>query len=145
MSRTVAWFVHASAILAGGTGLVWAWMRYLCEPADEFALTNHPLEPETKALHVVFAPALLFAVGMLWRTHVWGRIRNGHRPRRATGVALAALFVPMAASGYLLQTAVDETWREVWVWVHVATGIAWALGYAVHQLASRGERRAPRT
>lgn len=143
MTRGEAWLVHAGAILVGGTGLVYGWMRYFAEPADEFALANHPWEPQAHALHVVFAPLLVFACGLVWRDHVWGRVRNGFPARRRTGLLLFASFVPMVLSGYLLQTAVDETWRTVWIWTHVATSVAWLGGYAVHQLSPR-RKRAPR-
>ena len=139
MSRAVAWLVHASVALAGATGLVYGWMRYLVEPADEWAVVNHPLEPTVKALHILLVPLALFACGLVWRGHVWGRIRSGFRHRRRTGILLAALLLPMAASGYLLQVSTDETWRAVWMWTHGITGVAWVLAYLVHQLSGRGE------
>jgi len=139
VSRGVAWFVHVSVALAGATGLVYGWMRYVVEPQDEWAVVNHPLEPEVKALHVVLVPLAVFACGLVWRGHVWGRIRSGYPRRRRTGIALAALLLPMAASGYLLQVSTDEAWRALWMWTHGLTGVAWLLGYLVHQLSGRGE------
>jgi hypothetical protein len=137
LSRATAVFVHLATLLVGGTGLVFGWMRYFCEPADEFSLSNHPLEPSLEAWHIVSAPLLVFAVGLLWRAHVWGRIRAGLAAGRRTGIALALLVGPMTLSGYLLQTAVDASWRTVWLSVHLATGIGWLLGYGLHQRARR--------
>ena len=109
MSRVEAWFLHFATGLVGVTGLVYAWMLYLLVPADSFAVAHHPLQPLTQHLHVLTAPLLVFAVGLVWRRHVWGPYRLGLRDRRRTGITVAATFLPMAASGYLLQTAVDDT------------------------------------
>lgn len=141
MTRTEAWLNHVANALVGGTGLVYGWARYFGEPADEFALA-HPWQPHAQHLHVLFAPLLVFAGGLIWSRHVWSRVRSGFEPRRPTGLLLAASLFPMIASGYLLQIAVEETWRTVWVWIHVAVSCVWLAGYGVHQLSSRGARRA---
>jgi hypothetical protein len=44
------------------------------------------------------------------------------------------LLVPMIASGYLIQTAVDDGWRRAWVWVHLIASGLWLLGYLAHQV-----------
>ena len=139
MTRRVAWLVHLSTIVVGVTGLVYAWMLYFAEPADEFAIVNHPWQPHVLHLHVLAAPVCVFAVALIWRNHVWDRVRRGFPHRRATGLCLFASFVPMAASGYLLQTSVDETWRAIWMWLHLATSAVWLVAYGVHQLRPRSE------
>lgn len=136
------WVANA---LVAGTGFVYAWMAYLAESEDPDALVNHPLQPDVQHAHVLVAPLLVFAVGLVWRAHVWTRVRSGHRERRASGLALFGLFVPMCASGYLLQTAVDPGWREAWVWIHGATSLAWTLAFVAHQVARRRSRTAPGT
>lgn len=141
MSRSVARFVHVAVLAVAGTGLVYAWMAWLAQPEDEFAIVNHPWQPELQYWHVLAAPLLVFAVGLIWRSHVWASFRNPARPRRATGIALIALFAPMCVSGYALQVAHDPEWRSVWVWTHGITSIAWTLGYLVHQLAPKRQAR----
>lgn len=132
MTRPQVWLVHASNLLVGGTGLVYAWMLYLSEPVDEFALVNHPWQPEVQALHVVTAPLLVFAAGWIWSGHVLRHWRLGTPRGRRTGIALALLLAPMVASGYLLQTAREESWREAWIAVHLATSALWVLAALVH-------------
>jgi len=122
-------------LAVGGTGLVYAWMRYLVTPTDEWAVVNHPLQPLVQHLHVLAAPLLVFAVGLIWGGHVVAKLRNG-RPNRAAGIGLVALFLPMAASGYLLQVAVDPEWRRHWIWVHVAASLAWIVTFVVHQVGT---------
>ncbi len=138
MSRAQAWFSHVTTVLVGGTGLVYGWMRWFAEPADEFALVNHPWQPELQALHLLFAPLSVFAVGLLWSDHVWARVRGGHPGRRRGGLTLMALFFPMVARGYLLQVTTSDLWLRAWTWLHVATSIGWLVVYAAHQVAPRG-------
>jgi hypothetical protein len=139
LTRAAAWLAHSAAIAVGGTGLVYGWMRYVSEPDDEFALVNHPWEPDLRALHIVTAPLLVFACGLLWRAHVWGRIRAGFQSRRRTGILLAVLLAPMVASGYLLQVSTADVWRATWMWTHGVAGAMWALVYVAHQLTRRAE------
>jgi len=137
MSRPTAWLNHLAAAAVGGTGLVWAWMRYFVAPADEFALVNHPWEPQVASLHILSAPALIFATGLIWQNHAWAKIRTGLRTRRKTGLLLAISIFPMIASGYLLQTAVHETAREIWLWAHLATSGLWGVSYLTHHALRR--------
>jgi len=140
MSRAEAWLVHLSALAVGLTGLAYGWMRYLCEPVDEFAVAHHPLEPSTKAAHIIAAPFLVFALAWIGREHVWARIADGWRPRRTTGIALAVVFAPLALSGYFIQTV--DAGRDVWIWTHGLLGVVFVAGYAWHQLSPRAGRRA---
>ena len=63
MTRAEAWLQHLANVLVGGTGLVYGWMRYFAEPADEFSVVNHPWQPDLHSLHVITAPLLVFASG----------------------------------------------------------------------------------
>jgi len=133
MSRGQALFVHLANLAVSGTGLVYAWMRYLAEPADEWAVVNHPWQPHLQHLHVLSAPLLVFAMGVIWSAHVVGKMKNGGE-NRAAGVGLTAIFLPMAASAYLLQVAVDPGWRQTWMWVHVVASLLWVVAFVVHQV-----------
>ena len=143
MTRNEARNLHISTALVGLTGLVYAWMRYFAESEDEFSLVSHPWQPELQASHIITAPLLVFACGLVWRAHVWLRVKSGFRQRRKTGLVLAVLLAPMIVSGYALQVAVEELWRDVWIVTHVASSVIWLLVYLVHQLAPR--REAPAT
>ena len=101
-------------------------------------IPRRPREPLLKTLHILTVPLLVFAYGLLWRHHVWARIRAGFLRRRRSGMALAGLLLPMAASGYLLQVAVDPGWRRVWIWVHGVTACLWVALYLGHHLLAAG-------
>lgn len=138
MTRAEAWFLHASTLLVGATGLVYGWMRYFATSDDPFSLVDHPQQPLLRDLHIVFAPLLVFACGVVWLGHIWVRVRSDFPTRRRTGVLLACLVAPMIASGYLLQVTIDETWKTVWIWLHVASSLGWTAGLVVHLLTRRG-------
>lgn len=143
MSRGEAWSLHVSNVLVGGTGVVYAWMRYLAEPEDPFAVVNHPLQPLVQHLHILVAPLLVFVAGVIFKNHVWSRVVSGFKPRRRMGLTLGLTLVPMVVSGYLLQTTGDPAWNTIWVWVHVTTSALWVLGYALHLLTPRPQKPVP--
>ncbi len=132
-------FLHLSTLAIGLTGLAWAWMRYLWdagpEPMDPELLMEwtgiHPWEPTMRTLHLLAAPFSVFAVGVIWQSHVAPRIMKPWA-RRRTGLALVLLFGPMVLSGVLLQTASTADARTLWVWVHAITGGLWFFGYGAH-------------
>ena len=132
MNRALRWILHLSNLLVSGSGVVYAWMLYFAEPDDPFAVVNHPWQPHLQHLHVLAAPLLVFALGLIWNAHVLGKLGNG-RKNRVVGVGLTTLFLPMAASGYLLQVAVDPGWRQTWTWVHVASSLLWVVAFSAHQ------------
>ena len=141
MSRGQAIFLHLANLAVSGTGLVYSWMRYLLEPADEWAVVNHPWQPLVQHLHVLAAPLLVFAVGLIWSGHAIAKLRNGRRGR-ASGLGLLSLFLPMAASGYLLQVAVDPGWRRTWIWLHVVSSLLWVAAFAIHKVRALGRKAA---
>lgn len=133
MSRFEAWLGHLATILVGGTGLVYAWMRYLMAPIDPYAVVNHPLQPGVQHLHILTAPLLVFVAGQIWHRHAWAHWKRGVRQRRASGVSLGLTAIPMIVSGYLIQTTITDGWRTAWIVVHCATSGLWVAGYLVHQ------------
>lgn len=134
MTRTEAWFFHGANALVALTGSAYAITVWLIEPEDPYALVNHPLQPTFQHAHVLLAPLLVFALGLVWQRHAWARVRSGAKARRWSGLGLLALFVPMALSGYALQVCVEEAWRASWVAVHLVTSGLWVLATALHVL-----------
>lgn len=135
----------AANLLVGGTGLVYGWFRYFATSDDPFAVVNHPAQPLWQHLHIWLAPLLVLAVGHFLYHHALLYWRAGTTEGRRSGLSMLALAPPMIFSGYLLQTAVDETWRQVWIGLHVATSLLWLAGVGVHLLSHYASRRAETT
>jgi hypothetical protein len=132
VSRFEAWLFHVSNGLVVGSGLAYAWAAYLAESDDPLGAANHPLQPALQHAHILLAPLAIFAGGVIWKDHVWARVRSGTRPRRWSGLSLAITLAPMIASGYLIQVATQDAWRRAFVAVHLTTSALWIAGYAVH-------------
>lgn len=132
MSPWERWCVHLGTLLVGGTGVVYAVMLYFLEPVDPYSVVNHPWQPMIQHLHVWTAPLLVFGAGLIWRQHIWKHWKQSVQARRRSGLSLLLTLAPMVVSGYLIQTSVDATWRNVWVGVHVTASLLWLLGYAGH-------------
>lgn len=139
----------AAFAAAAGTGTVYAWMRHLVRPVDEFAVVNHPLQPLVQHLHVLLAPLLVFAVGLVWSGHVVARWREGRGGpmARVSGITAAAGFWLMVLSGYGAQVATGVAMRGFLGWLHLGAGLAWSAAVLAHLWIGRGRRaeRAPRS
>jgi len=132
MNRWDSWILHAANVLVVSTGIVYAVMRYLLKPVDEWAVINHPWQPHLQHLHVLTAPLLVFACGLIWNQHVAENLGRGGQRGRRSGPGLLFALVPMILSGYLIQTTVAESWRQAWIVVHLISSAAWTLAFVGH-------------
>jgi hypothetical protein len=143
MKRTFAALTHATVAAAAGTGFAYGWMLYFAEPADEFALVNHPWQPAMHLLHVVAVPAFVFTLGLLWPTHIAPKLASRASARRRSGNWLVATVLPMIASGYAVQVSVAPEWRTAWAWVHGVTSVLFTSAFAVHIVRRSGHAASP--
>ncbi len=132
LERALLW---GAAILVGSSGVILGIMKDLMDAPDPYAVVHHPLQPLFLKIHIVTAPLLVFAIGVVFTRHIWAQWRRGLRPGRRSGLWTLATVVPMVFSGYLIQTVTHEGWLLVFVVVHVTTGLAYLGGLAAHQLA----------
>lgn len=132
LSRSDKLLIHVSNVAVTGSGLAYAWMLYLLEPVDEFSILNHPWQDSMRNLHLWFAPLLVFGCAMVWKGHVWERLRTGRQRRRRSGLMMVIPLFPMIFSGYFLQTAVDESWRQTWLWMHLLSSGLWLIASIAH-------------
>lgn len=130
------WSVRLSStvVILSGVGFLWA--KYFVQPSDPFSVVNHPLEPWLLKAHVLSAPILVFALGLIAVRHVFVHIRRGVRTARPSGLLLVATIPPMVLSGYLLQVASGPTFLQVLVWTHIASSVLFAVGVVVHLVAA---------
>jgi thiamine biosynthesis lipoprotein len=135
MNRLESWLLHVSTILLAATGFVYAGMHYLMKPLDPFSVVNHPLEPYLFSAHVIIAPLLVLAFGMILHGHILFKIGTGSGTARKSGLVMIPTFVVMVISGYLLQIITSD-FRKTMVWVHLISGTVWAMFYLGHQLSS---------
>lgn len=140
MTRLERWIVWIAAGAVTATGTAYGILRYLLATTDEFGLVTHPAEPLALKLHVLTAPLLVFAAGMIAVRHVLAHLQQGVRTGRRSGVTALVAVVPMIASGYAIQVVTDERWIVALAWVHGVTGVGFALGAAAHFATLRSWR-----
>ena len=133
MSAFQKWLLWTSSALTTVTGLVYAWMKYLLEPVDPWAVINHPLEPWVLKAHILVGPVLVFAFGLIAVDHVWKHFRCRVPLGRKSGMSAGLSFAPMVVTGYLIQAVTHTGWLTALVVAHLATGLLYVLGLVVHQ------------
>jgi hypothetical protein len=132
MTALEKWLVLGAGGATAITGLVYAWMRYVLEPFDEFAVIHHPWEPFFLKAHILVSPILVFAVGSVAVTHAWRHFRGRIRLGRRTGILTAGIFAPMALSGFTIQTVTSPSWITSALWLHVVASGLFIVGVALH-------------
>lgn len=137
MSRFEKWSLWITTLLTTSSGLVYMWMKYILEPTDAWSVVNHPWQPLILKLHIVVAPFMVFALGMVTVAHVWRHYRNGLRPGRRTGIVTALAALPMILSGYLIQAITHVGLLKAVIVVHIGVGLLFVLGLGAHQLLVR--------
>ena len=140
MNRLEAWLLHVATVALTLSGLVYAFMHYLMKPTDPFSVVGNPWEPAVLKAHILVAPVLVLAIGLIAHTHILIKLGSGAQAGKWTGVSLIPLFLIMTFSGYALQT-VTETRRIIMI-LHFASGSLWFLVYLFHQFSAiRVKRR----
>jgi hypothetical protein len=126
--------LDAAMLLAGATGLICAWMRYCMKPADPFSVVSHPWQPAMIAAHVLAAPLLPVAFGLILREHVLNRYGDPRaRKARGSGLLLAISVAIVAASGYVVQVLTSSGSRRRVGLVHLAAGLLLLAAYGMHR------------
>lgn len=128
------WFLWISTALAGGSGAAYFWVAYTMEPARPWDAVNHPLQPWLLKAHVLTAPLLLFALGLVTANHIWRHFSEGAPGGRKTGVTAMLALVPMVSTGYLIQVVTHPGWLAAIGWAHVVTSALFLAGFLFHGL-----------
>ena len=136
--RRLLW---SSSLLTGLTGLVWFWMEHALEPAEPWAVINHPLQPWILKAHILVAPVMVFAVGLIAGDHIWRHFRQRVRAGRRSGLLAMAVLAPMILTGYLIQAITHPGWLSAVSWTHVATGALYLVALVGHHRIFRGRGR----
>jgi hypothetical protein len=132
------WFLWASSLATGASGVALWWMDRFMEPVSEWAVINHPLQPWMLKAHLLAAPMLVFALGLIAAGHIWRHFRARVRRARGSGVLTMWTLAPMVLSGYLIQVVTIPPALSALAWIHVGTGLAYLVGLACHSAALRG-------
>jgi hypothetical protein len=136
MKGTEEWTMRASCLLAGGTGLLYGYLKYFNQVQGEFGREPHALQAPLQHLHVLVAPLFVLALGMVLRGHALGMLRQGTGRGRASGLGLALLSAPMVLGGYGLQVVTSSAARVALAWVHGVASCLFIGVYLAHWLVA---------
>jgi len=141
MSPLGRWSLHAAAILTGGSGALYGWTRYFGQRIGEFGPEPHPFQGMLQYAHILVAPLLVFALGLLFQSHVLSKLRSQGSSGRRSGGLMGLVMAPMVLSGYGVQVAVDPRARFLLAWVHGLTSLAFLVGLVIHVVRARMKGR----
>ena len=134
------WLLMVSSLVTGVSGLVYFWMKRFLVPSDPFAMVGHPLEPWMLKAHILAAPVLVFAIGLISVDHIWRHYRCLVPAGRRSGVITMWVIIPMVVTGYLIQIMTSMGWLSALAWTHLGVGIVYLVGLLAHQRVFRGGR-----
>lgn len=132
------WSLWVTTALTGGTGLAYWYVRYFMEPTEPWSVINHPIQPWLLKAHIVVAPLLVFAVGLVTVGHIWRHFRTGVQWGRKSGLTAMLALAPMVFTGYAIQVITHQGWVTAMAWSHIGFGVLYLLGFVLHARVFRG-------
>ena len=141
MTRFQRWLLYGSTIVATASGVTYFVMKRFMTPVDPWAVINHPLEPWALKLHILSAPIMLFASGLITTQHIWRSMRSNLPTGRNSGLVAVGTFAPLVVTGYLIQTFTSPTTLTALGWGHLVLGLACSAAVLTHRLVLKGRRR----
>lgn len=132
------WSLWVTTLLTGVSGIAYFWVKYFMEPAGPWAVINHPVQPWLLKIHIVSAPLMVFAVGLVALGHIWRHFRAGVLWGRRSGLTAMLSLAPMVLTGYLIQAVTHEGWLAALAWSHIGFGFLYLLGFVLHARVFRG-------
>ena len=143
MKRWELVLLHVSTLAVAISGLVYGFMKYFLTGSDPDSPLGHSWQPGALKAHVLAAPFLVFALGLIARGHALPKWRSGEPPGKTTGGSLLALAAPLILSGYAVQVLTGELARKGTGWGHAAAGAAFAASYVLHLLKKKSASTEP--
>jgi hypothetical protein len=137
MTRWAALLNHAVCLLVGLSGVAYGVMKYFMAGADPDSRAGHSWQQPMLKAHVLTAPFLVFALGLVFGGHALVRLKGGEAPGRKSGAGLLALAAPLVLTGPLIQVLTGDAARQWTGWIHAALGAVYVLAYAGHLLKRR--------
>ena len=129
--------LNLSTVIVGLSGIVYGIMKYLMTPVDPYAVVNHPMQPWVLDIHVLAAPLMVFAVGLIAQDHIVTQLKKRQKTGRLSGLLALWCLFPMVATGYLIQVVTNETARPIFVGIHLSTGGLYLILFAAHLIIAR--------
>ena len=132
MSRFEFRLMHLANGLVAVTGIVYGVLKYFFVVEGEWGPEPHASLGTWQHAHVITAPLLALLLGAFWKAHAQSLLRKKIQEGRRSGVGMLWFILPMVFSGYLIQIAMTDLWRTIFIWVHIVVSALWVIAYGVH-------------
>ena len=139
MKRWAVVFNHLACAFVGLSGVLYGVMKFFMAGSDPDSRAGHPWQQPMLKLHVLTAPLLVFALGLVFSGHALKQLWAGEDSGRASGAGLLLLTAPLVLTGPLIQVLTGDAARQWTGWAHAALGVVYVLAYAAHLLKKRPE------
>jgi membrane associated rhomboid family serine protease len=137
MRRWAAVLNHLACLAVGLSGIAYGVMKYFMTSADPDSRVGHPWQQPMLKVHVLTAPFLVFALGLVFSSHALKRLQSGEDPGRASGSGLLGLATPLVLTGPLIQVLTGDAARQWTGWIHAVLGVVYVAAYASHMLKKK--------
>ena len=98
----------------------------------DFGLTSHPWLDELKAFHYIWAPFLVFSLGMIFSQHILPGLQGKKPQRKKSGYLISIIMLVLVLSGQSLLYITGELTEEIVSYLHAGLGLLFVLGYFIH-------------
>ena len=137
MKRWAVVLNHVACALVGLSGIAFGVMKYFLPASDPDSRVSHPWQQPMLKLHLLSAPFLIFALGLVFSGHALARLKGGVDPGRVSGAGLLGLAAPLILTGALIQILTGDAARQWTGWIHAALGAVYVFAYTAHLLKKR--------
>ncbi|MGZ6988603.1 MAG: hypothetical protein ACXVH0_06565 [Thermoanaerobaculia bacterium] len=137
MKRWAVVLNHLAVALVGLSGLAYGVMKYFMAGSDPDSRAGHAWQQPMLKVHVLTAPLLVFALGLVFSGHALQRLKGGEDPGRTSGAGLLAFAAPLVLTGPLIQVLTGDAARQWTGWTHAVLGVVYGLAYVAHLLKKR--------
>lgn len=127
--------MHLANGLVAITGIGYGVIKYFFVVEGAYGPEPHASLGTWQHAHVITAPLLALLLGAFWKAHAQSLLRKNIKEGRRSGLGLLWFVLPMVFSGYLIQIAMTDVWRNIFIWIHVVVSVLWIAAYAIHWLA----------
>lgn len=108
-------------------GLIYFYFDFFLKVKTPFGLRPHPQTSTLLHMHIITVPLLLIMFGVLWKGHIYKKLKVGLKKRKKSGIAILIFFILMCVSGYALQIALGVEIDKNLGLFHTALSVLWLM------------------
>lgn len=133
-------FVHLASYLTIFHGVVYYVVKYFLKTETEYGIRPNDYQSIIQGAHIVLSPFLIFALGILWKSHILKFFKKKTR-KLYSGTILTLSLILISFSGYLIQVIYRPTEKEISIYIHLIFSGLYIGSYIFHHFHKRLTRK----